>query len=68
MERRGSVLVSSPAWHAGDLGSILGPGVLITNNTLGPRIKLILLGVKTWLSTLETVYLCLCLSMKTLTV
>ena len=27
-ERRGSVVVSTPAWHAGDLGSIPGPGML----------------------------------------
>ena len=27
-ERRGSVVDSMPAWHAGDLGSILGPGML----------------------------------------
>ena len=40
----GSVLVSMPAWHAGDLGSIPGPGMFI-------------LGVKTWLSTLEIVNL-----------
>ena len=27
-ERRGSVMVSTVAWHAGDLGSILGQGML----------------------------------------
>ena len=43
-ERRGGVVVSMPAWHAGDLGSIPGPGMFI-------------LGVKTWLSTLEIVNL-----------
>ena len=41
---RGGVVVSMPAWHAGDLGSIPGPGMFI-------------LGVKTWLSTLEIVNL-----------
>ena len=43
-ERRGGVVVSMPAWHAGDLGWIPGPGMFI-------------LGVKTWLSTLEIVNL-----------
>ena len=28
IERRGSVVVITPAWHAGDLGSIPGPGML----------------------------------------
>ena len=42
-ERRDSVVVSTSAWHAIIWGSILGPGAL--------------LGVKTWLSTLETVYI-----------
>ena len=37
-------MVRMPAWHAGDLGSIPGPGTLH-------------LGVKTWLSTLEIVCL-----------
>ena len=27
-ERRSSVVVSTPAWHAGDLGSIPGPDIL----------------------------------------
>ena len=27
-ERRASAVVSTPAWHAGDLGSIPGPGML----------------------------------------
>ena len=43
--RRGSVVVNTPAWHAGDLGLIPGPADYI-------------LGVKTWLSTLQIVYLC----------
>ena len=38
-ERRGSVVVSMSACHAAGRGSIPGPGAL--------------LGVKTWLSTLE---------------
>ena len=40
------------AWHAGDLGSIPGPGTLY------------FLGVETWISTLVTV--CVCLSDETL--
>ena len=44
-ESRGSVVVCTTAWHAGDLGSIPGHGMLY-------------LGVKIWLSTLEAVYLC----------
>ena len=40
-----SVVVSTLAWRAGDLGSIPEPGMLY------------ILGVKTWLSTLETVSL-----------
>ena len=43
-ERRGSAVVSTSACHAGGPGSRPGPGTL--------------LGVKTWLSTLEIVYLC----------
>ena len=43
-ERRGSVVVSTSACHAGGRGSIPGPGAL--------------LGLKTWLSTLQIVYLC----------
>ena len=43
-ERRGSVVVSTPAWHAGGLGSILGLHVILY--------------VETWLSTLQIVYLC----------
>ena len=50
-ERRGSAVVSTSACHAGGPGSRPGPGTL--------------LGVKTWLSTLEIVYL-LCLSDETL--
>ena len=46
-ERRGRAVVSPPARHAADRGAIPGPGARA------------LLGVKTWLSTLETVYLCL---------
>ena len=42
--RRGSAVVSTSACHAGGRGSLLGPGTL--------------LDVKTWLSTLEIVYLC----------
>ena len=42
---RSSVVVSTPGWHTVDLGSIPGPACYI-------------LGVKTWLSTLEIVYLC----------
>ena len=41
---RGSVVVSTPACHAFGRGSLPGPGAL--------------LGVKTWLSTLEIVYFC----------
>ena len=41
--RRGSAVVSTSACHAGGRGSLLGPGTL--------------LDVKTWLSTLEIVYL-----------
>ena len=44
LERRGSAVVSTSACHAGGPGSRPGPGAL--------------LGVKTWLSTLEIVYLC----------
>ena len=44
VERRGSAVVSTSACHAGGPGSRPGPGTL--------------LGVKTWLSTLEIVYLC----------
>ena len=44
MEGRGSAVVSTSACHAGGPGSRPGPGTL--------------LGVKTWLSTLEIVYLC----------
>ena len=44
-ERCGSVVVSTSACHAGGRGSLPGPGTL--------------LGVKTWLSTFEIVYLCL---------
>ena len=44
LERRGSAVVSTSACHAGGPGSRPGPGTL--------------LGVKTWLSTLEIVYLC----------
>ena len=40
----GSVMVSSSACHAAGRGSLPGPGAL--------------LGVKTWLSTLEILYLC----------
>ena len=43
-EMRGSVVVSMPAWQSGDLGSIPGPRMYF--------------GVKTWLSTLEIVCLC----------
>ena len=43
-ERRGSAVVSTSACHAGGRGSLPGPDTL--------------LGVKTWLSTLEIVYLC----------
>ena len=43
-ERRGSAVVSMSACHAGGRASLPGPGTL--------------LGVKTWLSTLEIVYLC----------
>ena len=43
-QRRGSAVVSTSACHAGGPGSRPGPGTL--------------LGVKTWLSTLEVVYLC----------
>ena len=43
-ERRGSVVVSMSACHAGNRGSLPGAGTL--------------LGVKTWLSTVEIVYLC----------
>ena len=42
--RRGSSVVSTSACHAGGPGSRPGPGTL--------------LGVETWLSTLEIVYLC----------
>ncbi len=42
--RRCSAVVSTSACHAGGRGSLLGPGTL--------------LDVKTWLSTLEIVYLC----------
>ena len=38
IERRGTAVVSTSAWHAGDLGSILDRACYI-------------LGVKTWLST-----------------
>ena len=41
-ERRGSAVVSTSACHAGGPGSRPGPGTL--------------LGVKTWLSTLDIVY------------
>ena len=44
IERRGSVVVSTSAWHEAGRGSPPGPGTL--------------LGVNTWLSTLETVYIC----------
>ena len=44
-ERRGSVVVSTPAYHAADRGS----------NPARTRRDI---GVKTWLSTLEIVYLC----------
>ena len=44
----GSVVVSTPAYHAADRGS----------NPARTR-RDYLLGVKTWLSTLEIVYLCL---------
>ena len=44
LERRGSAVVSTSPCHAGGPGSRPGPGTL--------------LGVKTWLSTLEIVYLC----------
>ena len=50
-ETRGSVVVSTSAWHAAVRGSLPGPGTL--------------LGLKTWLSTLEIVYL-MCLSDETL--
>ena len=46
-ERRGSVVVSMSAWHAASRGSIPA------------RTRHVILGVKTWLSTLETVHLCL---------
>ena len=29
-DRRGNVVVTIPAWHAGDLGSIPGPGLLLS--------------------------------------
>ena len=44
-ERHGSAMVSRSACHAGGRGSLSGPGTL--------------LGVKTWLSTLHIMYLCL---------
>ena len=44
LERRGSVVASMSACHAAGRGSLPGPGAL--------------LGVKTWLYTLEIVYLC----------
>ena len=40
-ERRGGVVISTSACHAADRGSLPGPGTL--------------LGVKTWLSTVEIV-------------
>ena len=43
---RGSVVVSMSAWHAAGRGSIPA------------RTRNVIFGVKTWLSTLETVYLC----------
>ena len=51
-ERRSSVVDSTPAWHAGDLGSIPA------------RTRRVILGVKTRLSTLdlETVYRSVCIS------
>ena len=52
LTRRGSAVVSTSACHAGGQGSLPGPGTL--------------LGVKTWLSTLEIVYRSLCLSDETL--
>ena len=51
-ERRGSAVVSTSACHAGSPGSLLGPGTLLR--------------IKTWLSTLEIVYLSRCLSDETL--
>ena len=42
IERRGSVVVSTPAWHSG----------------FDPRTRRVILGVKTWLFTLEIVNLC----------
>ena len=44
LERRGSVVVSTSAFHAGGRGWLPGLGTV--------------LGVNTWLSTLEIVYLC----------
>ena len=44
LERHGNAVVSTSACHAGSRGTLLRPGTL--------------LGVKTWLSTLEIVYLC----------
>ena len=45
LTRGGSVVVSTSACHAGGRGSLPGPGALVDC-------------VKTWLSTLEIVYLC----------
>ena len=45
LERRGSVVVSTPAWHAAGRGSI-------------PDRARYIMGVKPWLSTLEIVYHC----------
>ena len=45
-ERRSSVVVSTPPWHA------------IIRGAIPARTRHVILGVKTWLSTLETVYLC----------
>ena len=46
-DRCGSVVVSTSAWHAAGRDSIPA------------RTRHVILGVKTWLSTLETVSLCL---------
>ena len=45
-ERHGNIVVSTHAWHAVDLGSIPGPGIR----------RHVIFGVKTWLSTLYTMY------------
>ena len=49
VSRRDSLVVSAPAYHAAGRGSIPAQ----------TRHIIIILGVKAWLSTLETVYLCL---------